>query len=145
MALLESQKYVINVLRGEAASRAAYQVCHTCQGQDKRAPATTSSTPRAALTWRGLVESTRTGSRGRGRGLRQTFDRLASGDGSRSAGKTFGDRLCDSVGQPPQEASRWLMHWRGQLGVPTGSYPCGCWVRTCFCFLARRGVGVSQG
>jgi hypothetical protein len=33
----------------------------------------------AALTWRGLGKLTRTGSRGRGRGLRQTLDRRLGG------------------------------------------------------------------
>jgi hypothetical protein len=38
-------------------------------------PPTIPSTTCAALTWRGLMKVTRTGSRGRGRGLRQTLDR----------------------------------------------------------------------
>src|SRR5207302_210375 len=41
----------------------------------------------AALTWRGLVALTRTGSRGRGRGLRQTLDRQARQRGQLTVGR----------------------------------------------------------
>jgi hypothetical protein len=41
----------------------------------------------AALTWRGLGELIRTGSRGRGRGLRQTLDRQAQQRGRLTVGR----------------------------------------------------------
>ena len=53
----------------------AAQVCHTSQGQDERAHTRSPHPPRAALTWRGFETATRTGSRERGSGRRQTLDR----------------------------------------------------------------------
>jgi len=82
------------------ASRAAAQVCHTSQGQDERAPTRLPRPPRAALTWRGEGWATRTGSRERGGGQRQTLDRQQDrGDPLHRRGKgRFGNRLGDSVG-----------------------------------------------
>src|SRR6266487_3739537 len=60
-----------------------------------------SSTSCPALTWRGLGEATRTGSRGRGRGLRQTLGRHTAGTAHVRQRERFGDRLGDSVGQGP--------------------------------------------
>ena len=51
--------------------------CATPVKAKTSAPPPLPGTTCAALTWRGLVEVTRTGSRGRGRGLRQTLDRQA--------------------------------------------------------------------
>ena len=54
----------------------------------------------AALTWRGLATATRTGSRERGGGRRQTLDRQQEvGEPLHRQGKErFGNRLGDSVG-----------------------------------------------
>ena len=77
----------------EAASRAARRVYHTGQGQDEHAPLAASTPCRCtALTRRGHGEVTRTGSRGRGGGLRQTLDRKAS------AGRLLTGSLRDDAG-----------------------------------------------
>ena len=59
---------------GEAASRVGGQVYHTGQGQAERARPRSPCPPRAALTRRGLLAATHTGSRERGGGLRQTLE-----------------------------------------------------------------------
>ena len=78
----------------------ATQVCHTSQGQDERAHTRSPHPPRAALTWRGFETATRTGSRERGSGRRQTLDRQQDrGEPLHRRGKErFGNRLGDSVG-----------------------------------------------
>src|SRR6266566_894372 len=74
--------------------------CATPVKAKTSAPAPCLCTSCAALTWRGVEAATRTGSRERGSGPRQTLDRQQNG-GRPSAplGKErFGNRLGDSVG-----------------------------------------------
>ncbi len=78
MSRVKTEKGRSKVKVGEAASRVGEQVYHTGQGQDERAeasrpvPAPTGLS--TALTRRGLLAATHTGSRERGVGLRQTLE-----------------------------------------------------------------------
>ncbi len=74
--------------------------CATPVKAKTSAPAPDLSASCAALTWRGLEAATRTGSRERGRGRRQTLDRQQDrGELLHRRGKDrFGNRLGDSVG-----------------------------------------------
>ena len=74
--------------------------CATPVKAKTSAPAPCLCTSCAALTWRGVEAATRTGSRERGSGRRQTLDRQQDkGGASAPSGKErFGNRLGDSVG-----------------------------------------------
>jgi hypothetical protein len=74
--------------------------CATPVKAKTSAPAPDLSASCAALTWRGVEAATRTGSRERGSGRRQTLDRQQDrGRTSAPSGKErFGNRLGDSVG-----------------------------------------------
>jgi hypothetical protein len=74
--------------------------CATPVKAKTSAPAPSFPASCAALTWRGLGKATRTGSRKRGGGLRQTLDRQQDrGEPLHRRGmERFGNRLGDSVG-----------------------------------------------
>ena len=74
--------------------------CATPVKAKTSAPAPCLCTSCAALTWRGVEAATRTGSRERGSGRRQTLDRQQDrGELLHRRGKErFGNRLGDSVG-----------------------------------------------
>src|SRR6266704_4748968 len=74
--------------------------CATPVKAKTSAPAPWLSTSCAALTWRGVEAATRTGSRERGGGRRQTLDRQQHRGEAlhRQVRQRFGNRLGDSVG-----------------------------------------------
>jgi hypothetical protein len=74
--------------------------CATPVKAKTSAPAPCLCTSCAALTWRGGEAATRTGSRERGGGRRQTLDRQQNGGRSSAplGRERFGNRLGDSVG-----------------------------------------------
>jgi hypothetical protein len=85
--------------------------CATPVKAKTSAPAPSLPSSCAALTWRGLERATRTGSRERGGGRRQTLDRQQErGDPlHRRKKELFGNRLGDSVGAGEGETCpRWL-------------------------------------